>query len=157
MAFWHWLARPWAQAVGCRAPTQTLESPALACRKAAKVKASPINPNCQRGNFPQSKRENAHWAPVGMEQPGQGCCHLPLTDWDVLDLPLSTQEELNLSLLQPPSVFSLSWVFPPEEGLNPHISPDFSFLAPSIHPKPPVPTSTRGHCPYFSLNIITFI
>lgn len=124
---------PWARAMGCRAPTQTLESPALVCRKAAKVKASPINPNCQRGNFPQPKRENTHWAPVGMGQPGQGCCHLPLAGWDVLDLPLSTQEHLNLSLLQPPSVFSLSWDFSPWRGAKLTHLPRFLISCP-IHP-----------------------
>lgn len=88
-------------------------NPGVSCPGVQEGNEGKSIPNKPKLAKTQPKRENTHWALVGMGQPEQGCCPLPLTDRDALDLPLSRQEDLNLSPLQPPSVFSLSWVFFP--------------------------------------------
>lgn len=93
-------------------------------------------PNKSKSAKAQPKRENAHWELEGLGWPGSGRCPLPRGDRDAPDLPLSTEEDFNLSPWQPPNIFpGLGFFCPPrpEEGLNPHICPQFLISHP-IHP-----------------------
>lgn len=62
-------------------------------------------PNKSKPAKAQPKRENTHWELEGLAWPGLGRRPLPRGDRDAPDLPLSTEEDFNLSPWQPPNIF----------------------------------------------------
>ena len=102
-----------------------------------------------------------------MGRPGLG--HCPLPSGTVMPRTcLYARRKISIFPRGSSPIFSVGWGFfcppRPEEGLNPHIFPNFSVLAPSIHPETPcaqdlllLPPVGSDHCPYFSLIMFAFV